>query len=438
MSLFSQFGGGGGGAFIGDVKYKALHDLNVTFETADGVEWLRAGWTVPWNAKYAQSVAAYGSGLSGYLLTDLMPQITGTASLNTPNPIQRPFTSHWDGSRFHIVTEGSGAGPAVSSMSTVGGAINTTTHTTLTAGGGALAVGMAVSPGGGVAGQQVVAIATNGSASAPALLRRINLGTWGTVLTTQTGGPACVASNFAGTLWVFASGWTPSQIFTSPDGVAWTARTATGPGFDGNAIAWIQWSSVLARFLMRREGSSDNFLVSTTDGFTLNQETLPGGHTVLRTTAHSRAFAESPTAVMMVAMVNGLPALIRNTGSGWVSQAMPGPSPGGLHPSIAFCGGAFYVQRGNRFWRSTDNGLTFQFFGYASGLAASGFIAGLIDAAGGQLFIADASGSNSLYTVRYFQQAAPSATPDVFGHPVQIFQAPGGGSDVSYGFVRIF
>lgn len=421
MSTFGQFTGGSG-ATIGDVKYKALTDLAVTFESINGQEWLRAGWTVPWDAKYTAAHSAYGRGMYGYSIAN----VGGAAyTVQTSGLIAGV---HWDGTRYYLHTHATGgADPAVTTFSTVGGALTVQSHTTIA---GAYRVDdLAVSN----TGRQVAAI-NNGSTANIAIAQRDNLGAWSPRLTVATG-IATVACNPGGTLWLFASGNinNAGSMYSSTDGIAWTIRTPAGTGVLANNLRKVVWSARLAKFLGIYSAGTPG-LCSTTDGVTVTAEALGGG--IPLDPAGRNSFAESSTAAIVVGQnAAAVRCLYRSTGGAWSEVALPAPLTAATEvPNIAFAGGAFFLQCRGAIWRSTDDGLTFAFHGYAVGHTAGA--PDWLGAANGQLFRAVNAATT---TIQYFGQPALSAAPERLGHRHAITTALGAGAppDFSYGFVRI-
>ena len=422
MSTFGQFTGGSGST-IGDVKYKALADLAVTFETVSGQEWLRAGWTVPWDAKYAAAHAAYGRGMYGYN----MANVGGTAfTVKTSGLVA---TVHWDGTRYYLFTHTSAAAnPSVTTFSTPGGTRAEVVGSAIT-GNSDVIDDFAVSN----SGRQVVAInnASNGSNSA--ISQRDNLGSWTSRLTVATG-IATVACNPGGTLWLFASGniVNAGSMYSSTDGITWTIRNPSGTGTAANNLRKLHWSARLNRFLGFYSSTTGVF--GTTDGVTVTMESLGGG--IPLDPAGRTGFAESGTAAIFVGQnAAAVRCLYRSTGGAWSEVALPAPlATGSDIPNIAFAAGAFFLQARGALWRSTDDGLTFTFHGYAVGHTAGA--PDWLGAANGQLFRAVNAATT---TIQYFSQPALAAAPERLGHRHAITTALGAGApDFSYGFVRIF
>jgi hypothetical protein len=420
MSSFLQFTGGIG-ATVGDVKYKALTDLAVTFETVSGQEWLRAGWTVPWDAKYTEAHAQYGRGMYGYNIAEV-----GGASfiVQTSGLIA---TVHWDGTRFYLFTHATGgSAPAVTTFSAVGGALTVQTHTNIA---GAHRVDdLAVSN----TGRQVAAV-NNGATANVAIAQRDNLGVWAPRLTVATG-IATVACNPGGTLWLFASGNinNAGSMYSSTDGITWTIRNPAGTGAASNNLRKLHWSARLNRFLGFY--TSTTGVLGTTDGVTVTMEALGGG--IPLDPAGRACFAESGTAAIFVGQnAAAVRCLYRSTGGAWSEVALPAPlTAAGEVPSIAFAGGSFFLQSRGGLWRSTDDGLTFTFHGYAVGHTVGA--PDWLGAANGQLFRAVNAATT---TIQYFSQPALAASPERLGPRFAITTPLGAGAaDIGYGFVRIF
>ena len=420
--------GGGGGSFIGDLKLKVLTNLGLTFETANGQEWLRAGWTVPWDGKYSASHADYGRGMFGYSTAP----VVGASDANARNG-GLIAGAYWDGTRFilHNDTQASTTGAAaITTFTSPGGATIVQDHATVSGTAGHYVTDVAVATN----GRQVAACTNYGGSGS--VRQRDGLSSWSTRTPPLNFGfvKAAVGCNPSGTQWLFSSD-TPasgSSVAYSTDGFNWTVRSPTGPGVGSAGFLKICWSQRLGRFLCFYNATSAPPATTADAGVTFTYETLPGGGT-FQAVGGASFFAESPTAVMFLGRdSSNARCFYRSTGGAWSAVSFPAGLPNDV-VNIVFAGGSFWLQYRGGLWRSPDDGLTFVFQGYAIGHPASSF--DWLGAANGQMFRAV---NASVTQIEYFLQPTPAGNPERVGHRFPIVTNYGGANDFSHGFVRIF